>query len=173
MDENSGEHDLSLFSLLPSLPRLCPFVSSLELNVEVGVMLLDDVWEGKMEIHISAALSAFQNLAHLQWLDLMFTEMPENALCNFISINCLRSLHIYNNPSHPFQSPTPGDRRNQRFPCLEHLETGMCSIEFIMWMLSNMWQTSLKVIILNFEEHPSVAEWKTLFLTIRDQLGHH
>ena len=168
-----GEHDFSLFSLLPSLPRLCPLVSSLKLDADVENMLLDVVQKREMAIHMPAALSAFQNLVHLQRLDLSLMEMPENALCNLVSINCLRDLRIYNNPPHPFQSPMLGDGRNQCFPCLEHLQIDECSIGFVMWMLSNMRQTSLKVIILDFWEHPSVTEWKTLFLMMCDRLDHH
>ena len=123
--------------------------------------------KGEISIHTSAALSAFRNL------ELSLPGLPEDALCNLISLDCLCYLLISNELPHPFQSPMPGDRTNPCFPCLEHLEMSTCSIDFCMWILANMRQTPLKAFFLVFEEYPSTVDWATLFLMMHYQLAHH
>ena len=166
-----GCYDFSLFSLLTSLSLLCPSVSTLGLTADPRDML-DDRRKSEISMHTSATLSAFRNLMHLQRLELALIRMPETALCNLITLDCLRSLRICNIPPHGFQHPMPEDRRNPFFPRLEHLEMTKCTIEFSLWMFANMWETPLKTLILEFVEPPTAANWKTLFRTIHDQIPH-
>jgi hypothetical protein len=175
MGEDGEYHCQPLCSLLPSLPQLCPSLSSLILDPELYpefYEMVDEGQKGEISIHTSAALSAFRGLMHLQRLELSLPGLPEDALRNIISLDSLRYLLISNEPPHPFQSPMPGDRTNPCFPCLEHLEISTCSIDFCMWILANMRQTPLKVFSVNFEEYPSADDWTTLFLMMHDHLGH-
>lgn len=166
-----GSYEFSLFSLLTSLSLLCPSVSTLGLSADPRGMLYQ-TRKSKISMYTSAALSAFRNLMHLQRLELALLGMPENAFCNVIALNYLRSLRIVNAPPHGFQHPMPDDRKNSFFPHLEHLDISKCTIEFALWMLTNMWETPLKTLILDFTEPPTATNW-TLFQTIHDQIPHH
>ena len=172
LTDGNGSCDVSLFSLLTSLPLLCPTLSTLGLSANI-----DDRRKNEISMRISAIIPAFRNLMHLQWLELPLSGMPETALCNLITLNRLRSLHIHHIHNIPspsdFQHPMPEDRRNPLFPCLEHLKMRGCTIEFILWMFANMWEAPLKTLIFEFGERPTVTNWMTLLKTIYDQISHH
>lgn len=174
MTNEYGAYDASRFSLLASLPILCPSISVLELNAQPcrdSTVSGDRLLQDEIPLYTSTALSAIQNLTHLQRLSFSFWDIEDNAFCNVISLSGLRYLSIANTPPHGFRPPASQATRNC-LSCLEHLKLLWGSVEFAMWMVANMWQTPLETITLEFSQTLTVANLKTLFLTMRDKIVH-
>lgn len=176
MTDEYGVYDASRFSLLASLPILCPSISVLQLNAQPHRLGDTDVSDdkllkGEISLHTSTALSAIQNLAHLQRLSFSFWKIQENAFCNVISLPSLRYLSIANTPLPGFRPPISQATRNCLL-CLEHLNLSWGSIEFALWMVANMWKTPLETMTLEFAQTLTVANVRALFQTMNHQIVH-
>ena len=132
-------HDITRFSLLGSLPLLCPALSSLELY-ECSADLSQTA---KTTEYLSTTLSGLQMLTRLQSLTLH--SFPESVWYNVASFSDLRYLTIHGSSSDDFEPPARETMGNY-FPCLESLKLETCSVQFVLWMIENMGQPQLKTI---------------------------
>jgi hypothetical protein len=158
-------HDIARFSVLGSLPLLCPALSSLELYGCTA----DLSQTAKATKYLSTTLSGLQTLTRLQSLTLR--SFPESVWCNIASFSGLRYLIIQSSSSNNFKPPAQKTTGNY-FPCLEGLELKTRSVKFGLWMIENMGQPPLKTITLEFEAGPALDEWNRFLVTLQPGLIH-
>ena len=163
-----SSYDITRFSLLGSLPLLCPSLSCLELTgCAPHSAQTDDI-----STYFSATVAGLQMLAHLQRLTFTLPNFPANVWHSLPSFSSLRHLTIHGNSALDVANQPPAQETTQNgFPCLEGLELKTSRPRFAMRVFKNMWQTPLKTITLEFQSETfTLGGWRTFFLKLQSGL---